>query len=411
MVGAGFGGLIAARALAKTPGLRITLVDRHNYHTFQPLLYQVATAGLAPDSIAYPVRGAIRRHPGVDFRLASVVGVDLDERCVELGDGARLGYAFLVLATGAVTNSFGVPGVDEHCFGLKSLTDAVRLRSHLIEQLELADELGGTPDEELMTVVVVGGGATGVELCGALAELRLVLAEDHPKLDFARFRVVLLEAADRLVGAFHPSSARSALLSLDRRGIEVRLGESVECVGEGFVRLKSGATIRSRTIVWTAGVRPEPMAAGLGLEHDRAGRVVVGADLSVPGRPEVFAIGDAAACPDGKGGALPQLAPVAMQQARHVARQVARRIEGAEGRPFRYVNKGTMATIGRNAAIAELPGGIRFGGFPAWMAWLGLHLVFLIGFRNRASVLVDWAWSYLTHQRVPRLILPVREER
>ena len=388
----------------------MTVVDRHNYHTFQPLLYQVATAGLDESSIAYPVRGIVHRRRAVEFRVGAVVGVDLDARHAVLDDGDILAYDYLVLAAGAITNTFGVPGVDRYAFPLKSLTDAGRLRSHLLEQFEAADAHPDRTGEGALTVVVVGGGPTGVELCGGLSELYRVLARDHPRLDVSKARIVLLEATDRVLGAFHPRSSHNARRQLERRGVEVRLIAKVRAVDSDRVHLDDGQEIATNTLVWTAGVRAHPLGSLLGLPCSRDGRVLVGPDLSVEGRPEVFVIGDLAGASTPEGGLYPQLAPVAMQEARHVVRLISREtIRSPEtARPaFRYRDKGTMATIGRNSAVAELPGHLRFRGFPAWIAWLGLHLLFLIGFRNRLTVLLDWSWNYLTYQRGPRLIIPM----
>jgi NADH:ubiquinone reductase (H+-translocating) len=393
-------------------------VDRRNYHTFQPLLYQVATAGLDSASIAYPVRGVVHHQENLDFRVGTVDSVDPVGRRVCLEGGDELAYDWLIVAAGAVTATFGVPGVEEHAFALKSLTDAIRLRGHLLARFEEADahpERAGAGD---LTVVVVGGGPTGVELSGGMAELfYTVLCRDYPGLDLVasppdplhprRGRIVLLEATDRLLGSFGTRSSADAADQLRRRGVDVRLGAAVEEVAADHVRLAGGEVIPTRTLVWTAGVRANPLGARLGLPLGPGGRVVVGPDLAVPARPEVFVIGDLAAASDHRGRLYPQLAPVAMQQARHAVHQIERRIKGRPTARFRYFDKGTMATIGRNAAVAELPLGIRLRGFLAWLAWLGLHLVFLIGFRNRLSVLLDWSWNYLTYERGVRLILPV----
>ncbi|HZU73225.1 MAG TPA: NAD(P)/FAD-dependent oxidoreductase [Acidimicrobiales bacterium] len=408
IVGAGFGGLSAARALAGAP-VEVTLVDRRNYHTFQPLLYQVATAGLDSGSIAYPVRGLVQRQGRLGFRLGTVAAIDRQHRLVQLDDGDTLAYDYLIVAAGAVTASFGIAGVDEHALPLKTLTDAVRLRLHLLERFEEAD--AGHEAAGGLNIVVVGGGPTGVELCGGLSELVWgVLARDYPRLDVASARIVLLEAADRLLGSFHPRSSASALRTLTSRGVEVRLGAAVQAVGPDQVRLAGGEVLPTRTLVWTAGVKANRLGEAMGLPLERGGRVTVGPDLSPPGEPEVFVIGDLAAARDERGNLYPQLAPVAMQQGRHAAAQIRRRLSGDGATPFHYRDKGTMATIGRNAAVAELPLGLRFRGFPAWVAWLALHLVFLIGFRNRAAVLLDWSWNYLTFQRGSRLMLPMESD-
>jgi NADH dehydrogenase len=292
---------------------------------------------------------------------------------------------------------------------LKTLTDAVRLRLHLLERFEEAD--AGRGHEGSLNVVVVGGGPTGVELCGGLSELiHGVLVRDYPGLDVGSARIILLEAADRLLGAFSPASSASAQKTLQSRGVEVRLGAAVEEVAADHVRLRGGEVLLTRTLIWTAGVQANPLGERVGLELDRGGRVVVQGDLSVPRHPEIFVIGDLAAARDEDAKLYPQLAPVAMQQGRHAARQIGRRLDGELGEAFHYRDKGTMATIGRNAAVAELPLGIRLRGFVAWVAWLALHLVFLIGFRNRAAVLLDWSWNYLTYQRGSRLMLPVESD-
>jgi len=410
VIGAGFGGLTAVRHLLKL-AVDVTLVDKRNFHTFQPLLYQVATAGLDSASIAYPARGALHhQRGGANFRLGEVVGIDRQAKNVVLADGDHLPYDYLIVASGAVTATFGIPGVDEHGFPLKTLTDAVRLRTHLLATFEAADagHLDPTP---AMTIVVVGGGPTGVELCGGMSELiAKVLAHDHPGLDTSRARIVLVEMADRLLGSFHPRSSARALRALERRGVEVRLQTSVRKVGADFVELADGSHMASHTLIWTAGVQASGLGRTLGVELDKGGRVPVRPDLTLADDADVFVIGDLAGARDGSGQLYPQLAPVAMQQGRHAVGQIGARLTGEDSRPFRYLDKGTMATIGRNSAVAELPGHIRFGGFPAWLAWLGLHLVFLIGFRNRLSVLLDWSWNYLTFQRGARLILPMESD-
>ena len=403
IVGAGFGGLTTARALAGRP-VDVVLVDRHNHHTFQPLLYQVATAGLDGESIAYAVRGIFHRRPNVHARLGNVNGVDWARRELHTDDGGRLPFDRLVLAPGAVSNSFGVTGVEEHAFPLKSLTDALRLRSHILEQFETADRDPRVADAGALTFVIVGGGPTGVEMAGALVELfHKVLAKDFPRLDLTRARVVLVEALDRLLTTFHPSLGDHAHSTLEARGVEVLLGRSVEEVRADAVRFDDASVIPTRTLVWAAGVRAHPLVTALGLPVDAAGRARVGRDLRVEGHPDVFVIGDASGARDRHGRVYPQLAPVAMQQGRHVAREIARPRRRA--RRFRYFNKGTMATIGRNRAVAQLPLGLRFRGYLAWLMWLGLHLLYLIGFRNRVSVLLNWAWNYVTYDRSGRLIV------
>ena len=420
IVGAGFGGLAAARELADAP-VSVTLVDRNNFHTFQPLLYQVATAGLASADVAYPVRGIVARQANLAFRQASVIGASLGEQVLHLqGEDHEvddLAYDHLIVAAGATTNTFGIPGVDHHGFPLYNLGDAVRLRNHVLERFEATEADPSLIDQGSLTFVVVGGGPTGVEVAGALVELiHLVLRKDYPALDVGRARVVLVEMQDHLLGPFGPRSRRHARETLEGRGVEVRTGTQVARVRATSVTLADGEELGSHTLVWAAGVQANPLGAALGLATGRAGRIVVGPDLQVPDHPGVWAIGDVAAIvdPDGSEGALlPQLAPVAIQSGRYVARRIAEATEplgtsGAE--PFRYRDKGTMATIGRSRAVAELPFGINLWGFPAWLSWLALHLVMLAGFRNRISVFANWAWNWLTYDRGPRLIFRVRKD-
>jgi NADH dehydrogenase len=405
VVGAGFAGLNAAKVLARGP-VRVTVVDQSNHHTFQPLLYQVATAGLGADDIAHSVRGIYHDHPNVRFRLATVTGVDWAAGKVLVEDASPLAYDYLVLAPGATTAWYGVSGAAEHAFPLKSLPDAIALRNHVLAQFERADAEPGLIDDGALTFVIVGGGPTGVELAGAFVELfRMVLAKDFAHLAVDRARVVLVEAGDRLLAAFHARSQDRARRTLEARGVEVLLGTAIASIAPHEVRLSSGDTIATRTVVWAAGIRAHPLADTLGLPQAAGGRVVVDSDLGVPGHPEAFVVGDLAAAADSRGSLYPQLAPVAIQGARHAARQILRRIDGQPTTRFVYRNKGVMATIGRNAAVAELPGGLRIGGFPAWVAWLVLHLWFLIGFRNRLNVVVNWAWNYVTYDRGARLII------
>lgn len=407
VVGAGFGGIEVARHLADRP-VDLTLVDKNNFHTFQPLLYQVATAGLNAADVAHVVRGLFQGQRNLRFRQATVTGVDWDARTVLLDGQPPLPFDHLVLAAGASVTHFGTPGAAEHGFALYTLPDAVRLRNHVVERFETAaaKAAAGERDDGALTFVVVGGGPTGVETAGALAELfAMVFRKDYPELDVSRARILLVELQDHLLGPFGARSRKHALDTLRSRGVDVVLGTGVSEVTPTTVMLTTGEVLPCCTLVWAAGVRANPLADLLGLEQGRAGRVVVGPDLRVPGRDGVWVVGDLAAATDAKGELLPQLAPVAMQGGRHVARQIGRLADGKASEPFRYRDKGTMATIGRRAAVAELPGRIRLKGGPAWLAWLGLHLVFLVGKRNRASVLLNWAWNYLTWDRGPRLLL------
>jgi NADH:quinone reductase (non-electrogenic) len=410
IVGAGFGGISAARALARAP-VEVTIVDRHNFHTFSPLLYQVATAGLAPDDVAPNLRGIVQDDLNVDVRMATVRGIDLDRREVLVDEGSSLTYDFLVLAAGAVSSDFGVPGVEQHAIPLKTLADATRLRNTVLARFEAANADPALVDDGGLTFVVAGGGPTGVELCGALAELfRKVLAKDFKQLDVGRAQVVLVEMTDHLLGAFSPKSRLEAVVELERRGVEVRLGTSIASVDATGVHLGDGTRVPARTVVWAAGVKANPLAAELGLETTDRGEIVVGPDLTVNGRPEVFVIGDLAAPPTRDGRAAPQLAPVAMQAGRLTARNIERRVAGRATRRFRYVDKGIMATIGRRSAVAELPLRIRLWGTLGWLSWLGLHLVFLIGFRNRIVVLVNWTFNYFKWDRGHRVIEPERPD-
>jgi NADH:ubiquinone reductase (H+-translocating) len=413
VVGGGFAGLAAVKTLSKIkPPVRTILLEQHNYHLFQPLLYQLATGVVQPADIAHPVRGILRRYRRASVRMATVSGVDLEGREVLTDEGGRFGYDYLILAAGATTNTFGIPGVEEHSFPLKTMPDALRLRAHLLRQFELADNNPAEIARGALTVVVVGGGPTGVEMAGALHELfKHVLVHDFPDLDVDQARVVLLEATDHLLAPFHPSSRKHALDILRRRGVEVRLGQAMERATPDEVVLKDGTVVPTRTLIWGAGVKANPLADVLGLEQTRGGRILVGEDLTVPGRPEVFVVGDLAGAGDGKGGLLPQVAQPAIQQARHAGLQIEKTLQGTAREPFAYKDKGIMATIGRNAAVTELPNGAKFKGVLAWYMWLALHLAYIIGFRSRVAVLVNWIWSYLTYDRHARIIVAVEPSR
>lgn len=409
VVGAGFGGLAAAQELEDAP-VDVTIVDRHNFHTFQPLLYQVATSGLNPADVAYPVRGIFQRQANVRFRRAGVTAVDWDAGTLALSQDEDIPFDRLVISAGATVNDFGIPGVADHGFPLYVLPDAVRLRNHILGRFEAADADPSVVDDGGLTFVVVGGGPTGVEVAGALAELiEKVLDRDFrgSRVDVRRAHVVLVEMVDTLLPPFHPSSQHHARTTLLKRGVEVRTGTSVAEVTATRVHLEGGVEIPCHTLVWAAGVKAVPLAAALDAPTGPGGRVWVEADLRLPGHPEAFVIGDMAAIDDGEGGLLPGVAQVAMQSGHHVARLITREAvgEGDAHEPFHYRDRGSMATIGRRAAVAELPGGLRLSGTPAWISWLGLHLLYLMGFRNRVSVFVNWAWNYLTWDRGARLIL------
>jgi len=404
IVGVGHAGLEAAKALRKAP-VDVTLVDRRNYHKFQPLLYQVATAGLQPGDVTQPARHIFRRQRNLAFRLATVTGVDFAARRVHVEEGEPIPYDYLLLGAGASTAYYGVEGAEAHGFPLKNVADAVNLRSHVLLQFEEANRDPSLIEAGALTFVVVGGGPTGVEMAGALRELfDKVLRKDFPGLDVRRARVILAEAADTLLASYEPRLRDYTRRKLERRGVEVRLNEAVVEVTPEAVRLRSGETIPTRTLVWAAGVRANPLADLLGLEQTRGGRVVVDETLRVPGHPEVFVAGDMAGATDPEGRLYPQVAQVAMQQGVHAAREVERALRGEAPRPFRYRDKGQMATIGRNAAVLELPGGWTATGWIAWIGWVVIHIVNLAGFRNQLSVFISWVYNYFTYDRGPRLI-------
>ncbi len=405
IVGAGFGGINATKELMDGP-FEITLIDRDNYHGFWPLLYQVATAGLGPEDIAHPVRGMFGERSNVHVRLGTVSDVDLDRQLVQVADEADLAYDYLILAAGSSTSDFGIPGVDDYAFPLKTLPDAVRLRNHVLSCFERADACPELVDSGLLTFVLAGGGPTGVELSGALTELiGQNLARDFPHLDVTKASVVLVEMLDHLLGGFAPSSQAHALETLRAKGVDVRLNTAISALDADRVTFKDGSSIATMTTVWTAGIRANPLADMLDVAKGKGGAIEVTKELTLPGHPEVFVIGDLAATTDRHGKPLPQVAQVAIQGARHVGRTIKRRTTGRPTKPFQYHSHGMMATIGRRAAVAEIPGGLKLRGTLGWLSWLAVHLVFLVGFRNRIVVLVNWAWNYLTWDRAARVIL------
>lgn len=411
VLGSGFGGINATKALIDGP-FEITVIDRDNYHGFWPLLYQVATAGLSPEDIAHPVRAMFGNRTNVHVRLGTVSGIDLDQRAVHVDEQADIEYDYLIVAVGSVTSDFGIPGVEEHAFPLKTLPDAVRLRNHILRTFELADACPEKVTDGLLTFVLAGGGPTGVEMAGSISELiGRNLAEDFPHLDVTMARVVLVEMADHLLTGFSYQSQQQAMATLLAKGVEIRLNATIAGVAADCVALTDGDSIPCGTIVWTAGIRANPLADRLGVPQGKGGAIVVDDDLSLPGHPEVFVIGDVAAASDHDGRPWPQLAQVAIQGGRHAARSIRRRMVGKPAKPFRYHDHGIMATIGRRAAVAELPLGINLKGTTGWVAWLGVHLLFLVGFRNRVVVMFNWAWNYLTWERASRLILDEGSDR
>jgi NADH dehydrogenase len=404
VVGGGFGGLAVARGLRAARELELVLVDRRNHHLFQPLLYQVAMAGLSPAEIAAPIRSLLSAQPNTSVRQEEVHGVDPEARRIETSSG-HLAYDVLVLACGARHAYFGHDDWEEFAPGLKSVEEATEIRRRVLSAYERAEmETDPARQKMLLTFVVVGGGPTGVELAGALGEMsRFTLARDFRHIDPALARVLLIEAGPRILPSFPASLARRATRDLESLGVQVWTASAVTGIDAEGVEV-GPERIQTATALWAAGVRPSPLAKQLGAPLDRLGRVVVEADLSVPGHPEIFAIGDMACAQGPDGSPLPGLAPVAKQQGRHVARSIARDLRGLPREPFRYRDRGQMATIGRSRAIADL-GRVRFAGFPAWLAWLVVHIYFLVGFKNRLFVVISWAWSYLTFRRGARLIV------
>jgi len=401
IIGAGFGGLTCARALKSSP-VQITVVDRANHHLFQPLLYQVAMAGLSPAEIAQPIRSVLRKQKHVTVLLDEATDVDLNEQVVYLRD-SKLKYDYLVLATGGRTSYFGHDDWETFAPGLKDLDDAVEIRRRVLLAFEAAEkETDPERHRALMTFVVVGGGPTGVELAGAIAELaHFVLARDFRHIYPEEAEILLLEGGPKILPSFAPDLSKSAHRQLAELGVRVRTGAQVTNIDEHGVTL-GPEKIRAATVIWAAGVRATALTNRLGAPLDRAGRVLINHDLTVPGHRNVFAIGDMTYLEqDGK--PLPGVSPVAMQMGRCVARNIKNNMAGAPYEEFRYFDKGSMATIGRKAAIAEI-GKLHLSGFMAWMAWLVVHIFFLIGFRNRFAVLFNWAWSYFTYQRGARLI-------
>jgi NADH dehydrogenase len=401
IVGAGFGGLAAAKALGGAP-FSVTVVDRHNYHLFQPLLYQVATAGLSPADIAGPIRG-ILRDPNVSVQLAKVTGIDPKEQTVTT-DRCTLHYDHLIIATGARHAYFGHDEWEKAAPGLKKIEDATEIRRRILIAFERAEtETDEAERRRLLTFVIVGGGATGVEMAGAIAELaKRALAADFRAIDPRDARIVLVEAGPRLLSAFDPSLSDYAKKALESLGVEPILNRAVTECDELGIAL-GDERIESRTVIWAAGVRASPAGKWLDAKTDRAGRVIVNPDLSVPGYPNVFVIGDTAHVNDENGAPLPGVATVAKQQGKYVAKLLEYRAHGKVLPPFRYRDPGSLATIGRSRAVAQI-NGLRLTGLLAWLLWSLVHVYFLIGFRSRLVVALSWAWSYLTFERGTRLI-------
>jgi NADH dehydrogenase len=403
IVGAGFGGLTAAKMLAKARA-QVTLIDRRNHHLFQPLLYQVATAGLAPTQIATPIRAILRTQRNTDVVLGKVEGVDLEAKCVVLGD-RRIRYDYLILATGARHSYFGRNEWEPFAPGLKTLEDAIAQRRRILLAFERAElEPDAAERARLTTFVVIGGGPTGVETAGAIAELaKRALARDYRMINPKCARIILVEAASRVLGAFPDDLSEHARRSLEKLGVEIRLGDAVTAMDDAGVTLGE-ERIESRCVIWAAGVQSSPAAHWLNIPADRAGRAVIGDDLRAPGHENIFVIGDCAAVNGADGKPLPGVAPVAKQQGAYAAKAIVAALKGKRlNTRFRYGDFGNLATIGRKAAIADFHG-FHLKGFIGWLVWSAVHIYFLIGFRNRIAVTLDWAWGYLTFERGARLI-------
>jgi NADH dehydrogenase len=410
VVGGGFGGLTAVRALAGAPA-RVTLLDRCNHHLFQPLLYQVATAALNPGDITAPLRSVLRNQANVEVMLAEVAAVEPDAQTVLLTDGTRLPYDYLVLAAGTTHSYFGHEDWELLAQGLKSIEDAVEIRRRILLAFERAErEKDPTRRRHYLNFVIVGGGPTGVELAGAISEIaRHTLLSDFKHIDPESARVILVEGAPRLLPSYSEPVSTAARNQLERLGVAVHTGERVTTIDEGGVTIGERERVPARTVLWGAGVAAVPLARSLGVPLDRAGRVKVNRDLTVPGHPEIMVVGDLAAVEQAGGATVPGLAPAAIQEGRHAAQNVRRAIEGKPRLAFRYWDKGSLATIGRAAAVAQV-GRFHFSGLPAWLAWLVIHIYFIIGFRNRVAVMLQWAWSYATFRRGSRLITDTAEQ-
>jgi NADH:ubiquinone reductase (H+-translocating) len=403
IIGGGFGGLETAKGL-RNADVRVTLLDRENHHLFQPLLYQVATAALSPADIAEPLRHILRSQENCEVILTEAQRIDAAAKKVITADG-DVDYDYLVIAAGARHSYFGHEDWEKLAPGLKSLDDALEIRRRMLTSFEIAEKTDDpVARETAMTFVVVGAGPTGVEMAGAIAEIaRITLVRDFRHIDPSQTRVILLDFAPRVLPTFNADLSDSARKQLQRIGVEVRLGMQVEQLSSEGVQIKGGEKISARTLIWAAGNAASPLGASLGVPLDKQGRVIVNDDLSIPGHKEVFVIGDLAHFAVGGLPPLPGLSPVAMQQGRRVAKNITLLLSGGWTQRFEYVDKGTMATIGRHAAVADA-GFIRFSGYPAWLAWLFVHLIFLVGFRNKVMVLLSWAYAYITFGRGARII-------
>jgi NADH:ubiquinone reductase (H+-translocating) len=403
IIGAGFAGLTAAKRLKNAP-VRITLVDRNNYHLFQPLLYQVAIAGLVPSQVAYPLRTIFRKQKNLTFQMGEVTSIDFEAKFVKL-NGSVIAYDYLVLAVGGETNFFGMESVQENGFQIKDIESAVNTRNHLLKMFEQASrEADPEKRRAMLTFAVVGGGPTGVETSGALAELiSHVMRKEYPTLDIRQARVILLEAGDALIASYPEELREATLRLLKKKNVEVKFGAKLTDFNGQRVLLADGTELRTNTLIWTAGVKAAGMTSRLGVEAAGSGRVRSAATLQLPGHPEAYVVGDAAYLENGNGQPLPMLSTVAIQQGETAAENIRRAIRGETQKRFQYRDPGLLATIGRNAAVARI-WGMSFSGLIAWLIWVGLHIYRLIGFRNRLAVLINWAWDYFFYDNQVRLI-------
>jgi NADH dehydrogenase len=402
IVGGGFAGLYAARRFSRS-NVKVTLVDRQNYHLFQPLLYQVATAGLSPGDIATPIRSLVAKQSNVEVRMGDVTKIDLAKRRIELSDDV-LDYDFLILATGVRHSYFGRDDWEPFAPGLKTLDDALEMRRRVLTAFEMAEK---EPDEKkreaILTFVIVGGGPTGVELAGAISELaRFTVARDYRRFDPRKSKIILVEAGDRVLAAFDEKLSAAALESLKKLGVDVRLKIRVTKIDADGVEL-GPERIAARTTLWAAGVAASPLSKSLGVELDRSGRVKVQSDLSIPGYSTAYVVGDLASFTQADGTTVPGLAPAAIQEGEHAADNIMAAAVGNPTEPFTYLDKGIMATVGRASGIAQ-SGPMRLSGYLGWCAWLFIHILYLIGFRNRIAVMIQWAWAWFTFGRSARLI-------
>src|SRR5215469_14314671 len=406
ILGAGFGGIGALKSLSDAD-VKITIIDKHDYHTFQPLLYQVATDELAPVEVGFPIRELLHGRKNIAFHQASVSNVDLARKQVVALGLEPIHYDYLVLALGTVVNFFDTPGADQHAFPLYTMDDALRLKEHILRTFEAVDKNPALVEEGALTFCVVGGGATGVEIAGAVSELLHVeLAEDYPNLPVDKAQVLLYEFSPHLLAPFVPKLQVYAQKALEERGVKVHTGTGVSKIAADSIDLSTGATVKTQTVVWAAGLLANPIVSSLGVELVHGGRIPVGSDLQVKDHPGVFAIGDIAAMTDGKTGRLlPGLGATALQAGHHVGKTIRRLVDCKQAEPFEYLDKGFMAQVGRGAAVVELPHGATMTGTSDWLAWLGVHLCLLSGAAEKTATFVDWGWNLLTRKRGKRIIL------